>query len=137
LYLDRLYEETDLELCVIVDEAKVLSSELESLPNSSAYGPIVSDETCNKYRITFKNYVAYCITNESCAGAGDDEQFTGTLFRTYSKSQFLDYIAKSGGGLIDTLGGYTHYEIVTMNQIIDVAATQEPEIKLVSREGAM
>jgi hypothetical protein len=75
--------------------------------------------------------VAYCVTNESCAGARDDEQFVGTLFRTYSKSQFLSYIATCGGGLIKTLDGYTHYEVVTLNQIIDVASTREPEIELV------
>lgn len=131
LYLDRLYEDADLELCVIIDEAKVLGGEPESLPNASAYGQIVSDETCNQYKITFKNYVAYSVTNESCAGEGNDDLFTGTLFRTYSKSQFLDYIRASGGGLIDTLGGYTHYEVVTLNQIIDVAATRHPEIEIV------
>jgi hypothetical protein len=131
LYLDRLYEETDLELCVIVDEAKVPGGEPESLPNASACGQIVSDETCHKYRITFKNYIAYCVTNETCAGAGNDEQFTGTLFRTYAKSHFLDYIASSSNGVPATLGGYTHYEVVTLNQIIDVATPREPDIQIV------
>ena len=131
LYLDRLYEETDLELCVIVDEAKVLGGEPESLPNACAYGQIVSDDTCHKYKIIFKHYIAYCVTNETCAGAGIDEQFNGTLFRTYIKSQFLDYIAASSNGVPDTLGGYTHYEVVTLNQIIDVAATREPDIEIV------
>ena len=64
------------------------------------------------------------------------EQFTGTVFRTYSKSLFLDYIATSGGGLIETLEGYTHYEVVTLNQIIDVAATREPEIEIPGSAGA-
>jgi hypothetical protein len=131
LYLDRLYEDRDLELCVIVNEAKILGGELESFDNATAYGPIVSDDTCIKYKITFKNYVAYCVTNETYAGAGDDEEFTGTLFRTYSKSQFLDYVTASGGGLIETLDGYTHYEVVTLNQIVDVASTREPEIQIV------
>lgn len=131
LYLDRLYEEKDLELCVVIDEAKILGGELESSENATAYGAIVSDLTCSKYKITFKDYVAYCVTNESCAGASDDEQFVGTLFRKYSQSEFLSYIAASGGGLMETLDGYTHYEVVTLNQIIDVAATREPEIELV------
>jgi hypothetical protein len=131
LYLERLHEETDLQLCVMVDEAKVLGAEPESLPNASAYGQIVSDETCHKYRITFKNYIAYCVTNETCAGAGNEEQFTGTLFRTYAKSHFLDYIAASSNGVPATLGGYTHYEVVTLNQIIDVATRREPDIEIV------
>jgi hypothetical protein len=132
LYLDRLYEETDLELCVIVDEAKVLGGEPEALPNASAYGQIVSDETCRKYIITFKNYIAYCVTNETCAGAGNEEQFTGTLFRTYANSHFLDYISASSNGVPATLSGYTHYEVVTLNQIIDVATPCEPDIEIVS-----
>jgi hypothetical protein len=59
LYLDRLYEEKDLELCVIIDEAQISGDELESSDNVTAYGAIVSDDTCKKYKITFKNYVAY------------------------------------------------------------------------------
>jgi hypothetical protein len=54
LYLDRLYEEKDLELCVVIDEAKILGGELESSENATAYGAIVSDLTCSKYKITFK-----------------------------------------------------------------------------------
>jgi hypothetical protein len=131
LYLDRLYEEKDLELCVLINEAKIVGGELESSDNVTAYGAIVSDHTCSKYKITFRDYVAYCVTNETCAGVGDDEQFIGTLFRTYSKSQFLSYVAASGGGLIETLDGYTHYEVVTLNQIIDVASTRKPEIEIV------
>jgi len=131
LYLDRLYEETDLELCIVVDEAQIVGGELGTFDNAIAYGPIVSDDTCKKYKITFKNYVAYCVTNETCAGGDNDEQFAGTLFRTYSKSRFLDYMASSTSGLIDIHGSYTHYEIVTLNQIIDVAATHEPEIVIV------
>src|SRR5436309_669174 len=52
LYLDRLYEENDLELCVIVDEAKVLGGEPESVANASLYGQIVCNDTCQKNKIT-------------------------------------------------------------------------------------
>ena len=131
LYLDRLYEENDQESCVIVDEAKVLGGEPESLPNASLYVQIVSDDTCHKYRITFKHYIAYCVTNETCAGAGNDEKSIGSLFRTYAKSQFLDYVAASTNGVPETLGGYTHYEVMTLNQIIDIVATREPQIEIV------
>jgi len=136
LYFHRLYEEKDLELCVIIDEAKIWGGEEETFHDASAYGAIVSDDTFNRYKITFKNYVAYSVTNETCAGADNRQEFTGTLFRTYSKSPFLDYIATSTGGLIETLGSYTHYGVVTLNQIIDVATTREPEMEIVNRIGA-
>jgi hypothetical protein len=131
LYLDRLYEEKDLELCVVVDEAKILGGEPNTLENASQYGPIVSDHTCEKYKIVFKNYLAYLVTNEIVARGDNDEQFTGNLLRTYSKSKFLEYMASTTNGAIDVFGPCTHYEVVTLNQIIDVAATREPEIEIV------
>ena len=131
LYLDRLYEESDLELCVVINEAKILGGEPEPLENASQYGAIISDHTCKKYKIVFRDYLAYLVTNETVAGGDDDEEFTGMLFRTYSKSKFLDHLASTTNGLIDFLGLGTHYEVVTLNQIIDVAATREPEIEIV------
>jgi len=133
LYLDRLFEERDLELCVVVDEAK-LPGGLETTAGVTAHAPIVSDATCNRYKITFKNYVAYCVTNESCAGIGTDEEFAGNLFRTYSRSAFLDYVAATAGGIIESLGPYAHYEIVALNQIIDVVTILPPEIELVGKQ---
>ncbi len=131
LYLDRLYEEKDLEVCVVVDEARILGGEAKTLGNASQYGPIASDHTCKKYKIIFKNYLAYLVTNEIVARGDNDEQFSGKLLRIYSKSKFLDYMASNTNGAIDVLGACTHYEVVTLNQIIDVAATREPEIEIV------
>jgi hypothetical protein len=71
------------------------------------------------------------VTNEIVASGDDAEQFTGKLLRTYSKSKFMDYMASTTNGAIDVLGSCTHYEVVTLNQIIDVAATREPEIEIV------
>jgi hypothetical protein len=101
------------------------------LENASQYGAIGSDHTCRKYRIIFKDYLAYLVTNEIVAGGDDAEQFVGRLLRIYSKSAFLDYVASTTNGAIDVLGSCTHYEVVTLNQIIDVAATREPEIEIV------
>lgn len=42
LYLDRLYEKADLELCILVDEAQIVGGELETFDNAIAYGPIVT-----------------------------------------------------------------------------------------------
>jgi vacuolar-type H+-ATPase subunit I/STV1 len=131
LYLDRLYEEKDLELCVVVDEAKILGGESETLENASQYGAIASDYTCKKYKIVFRNYAAYLVTNEIVASGDNEEEFTGKLLRTYSKSKFLEYLASTTNGAIDVLGPCRHYEVVTLNQIIDVAATREPEIEIV------
>ena len=88
LYLYKLYEQKDLELCVVVDEAKVLGDEHQHAGRASAYGAIVTDETCNKYKLTFENYVAYSVRNESFTVLDNEERFTGNLFRQFSKSKF-------------------------------------------------
>ena len=131
LYLDKLFEEVDLELRILVDEAKVQGGDLQGIENASLYGAIVSDETCKKYRITFKNYAAYSVRNESFTVWDDEEEFTGNLFRVYSKSKFLDYVAASTVAVEDVLGAYKHYEIVCLNHIIDIASSREPLIEII------
>jgi hypothetical protein len=136
LYLDKLFEEIDLELCILVDEAKVQRDGLQGIENASLYGAIVSDKTCRKYKITFKNHAAYSVRNESFTVWDDEEEFTGNLFRIYSKSKFLDYVAASTVAVEDVLGAYNHYEIVCLNQIIDVASSGEPLIEIVGAAGS-
>jgi len=132
LYLDKLYEETDLELCVVINEAKVQGDKLQRADNASAYGAIVTDDTCRKYKVTFRDYVAYSVRNESFTVLDDEERFTGNLFRQFSKSKFLDYVAASTVLVEDIVGAYTHYEIACLNQIIDVATGREPTIETIA-----
>ena len=95
LYLDTLYEENHLELCVLVNEAKVQGGDHHLADNVSAYGAIATDDTCKKCKVTFKDYVAYSVRNESFTVMDDEERFTGNLFRQFSKSKFLVYVAAS------------------------------------------
>jgi len=46
----------------------------------------------------------------------DEEWFTGNLFRSFSKSKFLDYFLASSVAVGDIVGPYTHIEIVCLNQ---------------------
>jgi hypothetical protein len=131
LYLDHLFEEVDLELCILVDEAKVQGGNSGASGDTSSYGAIVSDETCRKYRIVFKNYAAYSVRDESYADRYNEEEFTGNLFRVYSKSKFLDYVAASMIAFEDISGPYKHYGIVCLNHIINVASSHEPSIEVI------
>ena len=131
LYLDKLFEEVDLVLCILVDEAKVQGGRPGALENASAYGAIVSDDTCRKYRIVFDNYAAYAVRDESYADSGNEEKFTGNLFRVYSESKFLDYVAGSMIAFEDITGPYKHYGIACLNHIIDVASSHEPSIEMI------
>ena len=131
LYLDKLFEESDLELCILVDEAKVQSDEPADLENASLYAAIVSDSTCRKYKIIFENYIAYSVRNESYTVPDDEEEFTGSLYRVYAKSRFLDYVAASTVGVEHVAGAYKHYGIVCLNHVIDVAGSREPSIEII------
>ena len=57
------------------------------------------------------------------------EEFEGRLFRIYTKSHFLDYVAR--GPLATKLapGPFRHYGLFCCNHVIDVASSSEPVIK--------
>ncbi len=128
-----------LELVVeeaIVNEAMRGKLTLAStrLPENVAFllndaAPIESVEGCQSFRFFWKHYVAYLVTEECIAGGGghDDESFSGKLVRLYSKSHFLDHLARDTGGHMRPL---IHYKIICQNQVIDVAAEDSPEIEI-------
>jgi hypothetical protein len=124
LYLDKLQELSDLELEIWISEARVAEAEPGEPPeNTSAYGAIITDNTCKSYKIYIKGYVAYCVTNESCGLMGEGEEFTGNLFRHYSKSKFLDFAKDSMSfeyleEVVEKKAN--HIEIVCLNHIIDI-----------------
>jgi hypothetical protein len=66
----------------------------------------------------------------SC-GKYEDEEYTGRLLREYSKSHFLEFIAKDTGAHFDP---YRHFKIACQNHNIDIVATQLPELAILSRE---
>jgi hypothetical protein len=65
----------------------------------------------------------------SC-GKYDDENYSGRLIRIYSKSHFLDFIAKNTGAHFEL---YRHYQIACLNHIIDIVSSAEPELEAISR----
>ena len=92
--------------------------------------PIVSDETCDVFEIVFRTYIAYAMLNESYASIDESEEFTGTHFRVYSKSRFLDYVRTASFADEDYPGKFTHYEIASENHIVEVVSVDAPEISL-------
>lgn len=82
-------------------------------------------------QLEFKSYIAYSITNESFTSWDDNEMFEGKAFRIYSKSKYLDFIKNHTFAhevSKDTYPPLTHYGIVCLNHIIDIASTSIPEI---------
>lgn len=72
LYLWEISEPEVNVLRMIVDEAKASNDPKVEIPHTPFMGnPIVSDETCRRYEITFPSYVAYAVLNESFAKVDD------------------------------------------------------------------
>jgi hypothetical protein len=90
LYLWETGEPETNVLRVVVDEAKASDDSDVEIPKTPFMGrPIISDETCRRYEITFPSYAAYAVLNESFAKVDEYEQYTGRYFRVCSKSHFL------------------------------------------------
>ena len=138
LYLRELSEPRDNSLRLVVDEAlsnpsgSVRADQLglpelaEMLKDAHA---IETTESCRSFELTWKHYVAYLVTEECVGSCGDysDEAFSGTLFRVYTKSHFLDHLARDTGGHTEAI---RHYKLTCLNHLIDVAAYAPPEVRL-------
>ena len=134
LYLWEIGEPEVNVLKVVVDEAKALTDGNVEIPDTPFMGnPIVSDETCRRYEITFPSYVAYAVLNESFAKVDEYEQYTGHYFRVYSKSHFLDYLGVTTFASDDYPGKSTHYEIACLDHMVEVVSAEEPQIHELAR----
>jgi hypothetical protein len=136
LYLRELTEPRDNSLRLIVQEAVVNPDgvvgfhpevpELTGLLRDAS--PIESTEACRSFELTWKQYVAYLVTEECVGSCGrhDEEEFTGSLLRAYTKSHFLEHLARDTGGHTAEI---LHYKLICLNHLIDVAAYGDPEVK--------
>ena len=68
-------------------------------------GPVESVEGCKTFELSWKRYAAYLVTEELIGAGGtyDDEIYTGRLLRVYTKSHFLDYLARDTGGHVEPI----------------------------------
>src|SRR5262249_22193857 len=144
LYLRKLSEPSDNSLKLVVEEAVVNRSglagpEFRELPELAAVlkdaSPIESVEGCRIFELHWKHYAAYLVTEElvgsNAANGYHDERYTGRLLRVYSRSHFLDHLARDTGGHIEPLH---HYKLVCLNHLIDVAAYTPPDISVLASE---
>ncbi|MEB1609341.1 hypothetical protein VDQ74_05460 [Xanthomonas campestris pv. campestris] len=107
-----LKEEPEFELCIIV----------------SACDPE------RLFEIRWSGYISYAVRSEHYCQWDDEEVWEGRhVFRTYTKSKFLDFVA-AGTFANDTFPGrYRHYQIQSLYPIIDVASQDSPRVRLLQR----
>ena len=107
-----LKEEPEFELCIIVS-------------------------TCDPRRtfeIRWSSYISYAVRSEHYCQWDDEEVWEGKhVFRTYTKSKFLDFVA-AGTFANDVFPGpYRHYQIQSLYPIIDVASQEPPKVRVLQR----
>jgi len=139
LFLNRLYEPRDNALTIILEEA--VANETKRGPTVIAgvslgdACPIEPTSECSVFKLEWKSYVSYCVTEEMHGSCGkyDDEEYVGRLLRVYTRSHFLDFIAKDTGAHFEP---YRHYKIACQNHNVDVVSAAPPELQSLSREEA-
>jgi hypothetical protein len=136
LFLRHLSEPLANSLRLVVEEAfenrvappSVPSENLELAEILKRTWPIKSVQGCKSFELTWNRYAAYLVTEEVTGSSGsyDDESYTGRLLRVYTKSHFLDYLARDTGGHVEPL---QHYKLVCLNHLIDIGAYEPPDIR--------
>lgn len=137
LYLRELSEPKDNSLRIVVDEAVDNRSapspvhpdlpELREILKDS--WPIESTASCKRFELSWKYCIAYLVTEEcvgSCGGYSD-EVYSGELFRVYTKSHFLEHLARDTGAHVEPI---RHFKLICLDHLIDVASYTLPEIRL-------
>jgi hypothetical protein len=137
LYLRELSEPRDNSLRIVVREAvDNRLAPIGALPDRPELPeilkeawPIESIEGCKIFELSWERYAAYLVTEELVGSNGSyaDETYSGRLLRTYTKSHFLDYLARDTGGHIEPI---QHYKLICLNHLIDVASYAPPQIRL-------
>ena len=143
LCLRHISEPEVNSLHLIVEEAIADRTETVSTPDpASPFAeirkggtPIKAVEGCRTFELQWSRYVAYLVTEEivGSGGSDEDEVYTGNLLRVYTKSHFLDRLARDTGGHFEPI---LHYKLICQDHLIDVASYSPPEVRLSERGGA-
>ena len=90
---------------------------------------IVHGQGCRVFTLTWEDYIGYCVENESFAlPEPDTSEYDGRLLRVYTKSVYLDFIARSSFATSEYPGPFRHFSVLCLDHIVNVASTHEPTI---------
>jgi hypothetical protein len=139
IYLRSIREPRDNQLEILIEEATANRKVCQIGPSNMApamaaivkdSNPIESTGESLIYRLYWKLYAAYLVTEEMVGSCGndDDESYEGRLFRLYTRSHFLDHLSRDTGAHANPL---LHFKITCLNHLIDVAAESFPEIEII------
>ena len=93
--------------------------------------PVYHNENSEIFKITFDQYIAYSVINESYESLGGTD-YVGKKIRTYKTSNFLDYVKADTFASSDYPGEFKHYTFISLNHIVNVVSTVDPKIEKVN-----
>jgi hypothetical protein len=129
LCLSQLAEPEENCLHLVIEEASVGAPIAGEGPVAQA-APIEHRKGDRVFELFWPSYVGYSVRNESFTVRDQAEQFEGTVFRLYSKSRYLDFIAQATIASDDYPGPFKHWGIICLNHIIDIVAAHDPIVQI-------
>ncbi len=128
-FLLEIGEPEDNVLRLVVAEAR--TGEPMDVVNSISAAPILPATDVDPIELTWTDYVAYAVLNESFT-TGDPNVTSRSMLERRPTSAFLDYVAQDTFASPDYPGPFEHWEFVCLNHVVNVAAMRAPEIRRVS-----
>lgn len=95
VYLRQIFEPQDNTVILHIDRCKINANTEDIKIGDSVIQNVRSidvDKTVPSIQMEFQRYIAYSVRNESYTMWDDYEVFSGSSFRMYSKSRYLDFI---------------------------------------------
>lgn len=133
LYLRSIDEPEENSLRLVLEEARS-SDEAESVGICGvSLGPahrIVHDGTCRVFEVVWDRYISYAVTNESYQIRADPTSFSGGRVRRYTRSAFLEYVARTTFASDDYPGKLEHIGVMCLSHGIDVISPDAPRVRL-------
>jgi hypothetical protein len=141
LFLREIQEERLNRLRLVVVEGVASDVAVTEVVAGVAFDNCRSIEIVPRSRIfdiSWDWYVSYSVRNESFITMDETEKISsGKRVRIYSKSHFLEYIARATFACEKHPGPMHHVEVVCQDHVIDVISTKMPVIKRVGLEGGL
>jgi hypothetical protein len=118
---------TALEELAACEDVGFLS--LTETPEAELHIRLETTDPDRVFDVRFTHYVSYAVRSEHYCQWDNDELWIGKhVFRIYSKSKFLDFVASATFATPDYPWPFAHYQIQSLFQIIDIASRDEPVV---------
>lgn len=116
VFVEKIVEVTDQTLEIWISEGT----------------PTETGDSSRRLKLTFRDYVAYSVRNESFVGPDKNEEFSGRRFRVFSRSRFLDYLRNAVNPFLvehsTEAGRMQHFGLIGEDHIVDIATCRQFEI---------